>query len=264
VLSYFSLATGSSRTVPRVREMTWIPLLQSYPKTSGYGYRVDPITGAQGSFHGGVDYGVGWGEPLIAPWDGLVTTGYESGAGNWLWVDSGSDRFKSFHHDSFAVSSGTWVAAGTTIAYIDSTGSSTGSHAHLELWENGTRIDPTGYLDRAPLLNHTPGTGDDEMTEDDWNQMRMIISNALVSKFATHSTPTVLFGDDNGQFVIVIKDGRPHRLTFSEPAEVTLAQRVGWVAPQKPENPPAACPVAFDVNDLNEDERRVLYSYPTV
>jgi hypothetical protein len=243
-----------------MRELTWFPLLESYPKTSGYGQRVDPITGAQGSFHGGVDYGAPWGAPLIAPFDGLVTTGYEGGAGNWLWVDNGGDRFKSFHHDSFAVGSGTWVAAGTTIAYIDSTGSSTGSHAHLELWDHGTRIDPTGYLDRAPLLGMTPGG--DEMTEDDWNQMRMIISNALVSKFATHSTPTVLFTGPTGQFVVVMKDGRPHKLGFSEPAEVTLAQRAGWVAPQKPENPPAACPVAFDVANLTAEERRVLDAYP--
>jgi hypothetical protein len=245
-----------------MRELTWFPLLESYGKTSGYGYRVDPITGAQSSFHGGVDYGAPWGVPVIAPWDGLVTTGYESGAGNWLWCDAGSDRFKSFHHDSFAVPSGSWVTAGATIGYIDSTGSSTGSHAHFELWEGPNRIDPTGYLDRAPLLNLTPGG--DEMTEDDWNQMRVIISNALVSKFATHSTPNVLFTDQNGQFTVVLVEGRPHRLGFSEPAEVTLAQRVGWVAPQKPMNPPAASPAAFDVADLTEDERRVLYGYPTV
>jgi len=245
-----------------VRELTYFPLLQSYPKTSGYGYRVDPITGATSSFHGGVDYGVGWGEPLIAPFDGLVTTGYESGAGNWLWIDAGPDRFKSFHHDSFAVGSGTWVTAGTTIAYIDSTGSSTGSHAHLELWEHGNRIDPTGYLDRAPLFG---GHGEeDEMTEDDWNQFRIILSNSLVSKFATHSTPHVLFTDNNGQFTITLVNGVPHRLNMSEPAEVTLAQKTGLIAPQKPMNPPAASPAAFNVDGLTDDERRVLYNYPVV
>jgi len=102
------------------------------------------------------------------------------------------------------------------------------------------------------------------MTDDDWNQMRMIISNALVSKFATHSTPNVLFTDSNGQFTVVLVNGQPHKLGFSEPAEVTLAQRAGWVAPQKPMNPPAACPTAFDVADLTPDERRVLDDYPWV
>lgn len=263
MFKHFSYAMGSSRTVPRgMRELTYFPLLESYPVTSGYGQRVDPITGATGSFHRGVDYGCPHGVPVIAPWDGEVTTGYESGgAGNWSWCVNGADMFKSFHHSEVAVGGG-WVTAGTTIAYIGSTGSSTGAHAHLELWDGGTNIDPTGYLNRAPLYGGA-GTGD-EMTEDDWNKMRSVLSNSIVSKLATHSTPTVLFTDDNGQFVVVLKDGKPHRLTFSEPAEVTLAQRVGWVAPQKPENPPAACPTAFHVNDLSADERRVLYDYPTV
>ena len=244
-----------------MRELDYFPLLESYPKTSGYGSRIDPITGAAGSFHGGVDYGAPWGVPVIAPFDGEVTTGNEAGgAGLWLWVVNGGDMFKSFHHDSFAVHGG-WVTAGTTIAYIDSTGSSTGSHAHLELWENGNRIDPTGYLDRAPLMGLTPG-GDEEMTEDDWNQMRMIISNALVSKFATHSTPGVLFQDAQGQFTVIFVDGKPHRYGFGSPSEVTLAHQAGLIAIQKPLNPPAACPPAVDVSDLTPDERDVLYSYP--
>ena len=246
-----------------MRELTYFPLLESYPKTSGYGQRIDPITGAAGSFHRGVDYGAPYGVPVIAPFDGNVTTGNEpGGAGLWLWVVNGGDMFKSFHHSDFAVSGG-WVTAGTSIAYIDSTGSSTGSHAHLELWENGVNIDPTGYLDRAPLYGHTP-TDEDEMTEDDWNQMRIILSNSLVSKFATHSTPNVLFTDANGQFTLVIKDGRPHRLGMSKPAEVTLLQRVGLIAPQKPMNPPEACPAAIDVNTLTPEERDVLYAYPAV
>lgn len=246
-----------------MRELTYFPLLEAYEKTSGYGTRVDPITGAVGSFHGGVDYGAPWGAPLIAPFDGHVTTGNEpGGAGMWLWVDNGPDRFKSFHHESFAVVAG-WVTAGTTIAYVDSTGSSTGSHAHLELWDNGTRIDPTGYLDRAPLLGHTP-TEEDEMTESDWNQMRIILSNTLASKFATHSTPTALFTGPGGQFALVLKDGRPHRLGMSSPPEVTLLKRVGMICPQKPMNPPAASPDAIDVATLTPDERAVLESYPWV
>jgi len=45
---------------------------------------------------------------------------------------------------------------------------------------------------------------------------------------------------------------------------VTLAQKVGLIAPQKPMNPPAASPSAFNVDDLTDDERRVLYNYPVV
>jgi hypothetical protein len=247
-----------------MRELTYFPLLESFPKTSGYGYRIDPITGAQSSFHRGVDYGAPDGAELIAPYDGHLTTGYESGAGNWLWVDDGNGNlFKSFHHSGFALSGG-WVDAGTLLAWIDSTGSSTGSHAHLELWEWGMNIDPTGYLDRAPLYGGGNQENEDEMTDEDWNQMRSMLNNFLVGKLAMHSTPNVMFTDSNGQFAVVMKDGRPHRFVFSQPAEVTLAQKAGWVAPQKPMNPPEPCPTAFDVNNLTQEERDILYDYPTV
>jgi hypothetical protein len=246
-----------------MRELTFFPLLESYPKTSGYGYRIDPITGAQSSFHRGVDYGAPFGVPVIAPFDGQVTTGYEAGAGNWLWVVNGGDMFKSFHHDHFIITGG-WVTAGTELATIDSTGSSTGSHAHLELWEYGMNIDPTGYLDRAPLFNGGHQENEDEMTDEDWNQMRSMLNNFIVGKLAMHSTPTVLITDDNGQFCIVMKNGRPHRYGMGSPAEVTLAQKMGFVAPQKPVNPPEPCPTAFHVNDLSQEERDILYSYPHV
>lgn len=248
-----------------MRELTYFPLLESYPKTSPWGARIDPITGAVDSWHRGVDYGAPYGVPVIAPFDGFVTTGYESGgAGSWSWVDNGPDRFKSFHHSGFAVVGGP-VAAGTTIAYIGSTGASTGAHAHLELWEGGVNIDPTGYLDRAPLKSGSkPPPPEDEMTDEDWNQMRSILNTMLVGKLALHSTPNVLLTDDRGQFTIVMTDAGPRRYTFGSPAEVTLAQRLGWVAPQKPTTPPAVCPSAFNVAELTPAERDVLYAYPSL
>lgn len=247
-----------------MRELTYFPLLESFPKTSNYGYRIDPITGAQGSFHRGVDYGAPDGACLIAPYDGQVTTGYEAGgAGNWLWVVNGGDMFKSFHHSSFAVTGG-WVTAGTVLAYVDSTGSSTGSHAHLELWEWGINIDPTGYLDRAPLFGGGGQENEDEMTEADWNQMRSMLNNFIVGKLALHSTPNVLIADKNGQFCIVMTNDGPRRYTMGSPAEVTLAQKMGWIAPQKPTSPPEPCPSALDVNTLSQAERDVLYAYPTL
>jgi hypothetical protein len=247
-----------------MRELTWFPLLESYPKTSAWGARVDPITGATSSWHRGVDYGVPYGEPVIAPFDGQVNTGYEDGgAGHWSWLVNGSDMFKSFHHSSVAVAGG-WVSAGTTIAHIGSTGSSTGAHAHLELWEAGTNIDPTGYLDRAPLYGGAskPQPEGDEMTDEDWNHMASLLNTMIVGKLANHTTPRVLISDSNGQFAIVMTDEGPRRYTFGSPAEVTLAQRLGWVAPQKPVSAPNVCPPAVEVSSLTPEERDVLYSYP--
>lgn len=133
-----------------MRELTVFPLPEgTFRRSSGYGYRTNPVTGKPGTFHRGVDYAAPTGTPLYAPFDGVVTVGNEpGGAGQWIWVDSGTDRFKSFHHSAYEVRSGR-VKAGDVIAYIGTTGSSTGPHAHLELWENGRNIDPTPFLDRA-------------------------------------------------------------------------------------------------------------------
>ncbi|HUW00778.1 MAG TPA: M23 family metallopeptidase [Acidimicrobiales bacterium] len=117
--------------------------------TSGYGYR-------WGRMHQGVDYGSPdpgrlpmLRAPVFAPFGGVVTTGSESGAGNWLWVASGGKLFKSFHLDSFAVRNGQRVEAGQLIAYSDNTGASTGSHNHWELWIDGQPIDPQPAIEAA-------------------------------------------------------------------------------------------------------------------
>lgn len=204
-----------------MRELTFFPLLERFPMTSPYGYRIDPITGAQGSFHRGVDYGAPHGAEVVAPFDGEVTTGYEgNGAGNWCWVVNGSDVFKSFHHASHRIYSG-WVAAGTVVAYIDSTGSSTGSHAHIELWERGVNIDPTGFLDRAPLL------GDDNMTEDDWDRMEQIVSakiNEALKLNYTGARALAVDGDPGVYEIVVTGDGDVARRHIPSPDQIKMLQ----------------------------------------
>jgi hypothetical protein len=246
-----------------MRELIWFPMYERWPVTSGYGSRIDPITGAASSFHRGVDYGAPYGEPVIAPFDGQITVGSEpNGAGNWLWCVNGSDMFKSFHHDGYAVTSG-WVNAGTEIAYIGSTGASTGAHAHLELWEGGTNIDPTGYLDRAPLIGGQTGNEDDEMTDEDWNTMRGMLNTAIVGKMAVHSDQRALISGPGGQyFVTVDGDGKLVKTGFRSPDEVNLLKRIGFLAQNKPEHPPTASPPAIEESSLTDGERRALNEIP--
>lgn len=139
-----------------MRELDCFPLPGgTYRRSSGYGYRTNPVTGAKGTFHRGVDYAAAAGTPIYAPFDGLLQTGYEAGgAGNWTNLSNGTDKFKSFHHIRPGRSG--WVKAGEEIANIGTTGSSTGAHGHFELWQNGTVIDPTGFLDRAPIKGSFP------------------------------------------------------------------------------------------------------------
>lgn len=129
-----------------MRSLDAFPLPRSAPKTSPYGPR-------GGRLHAGVDYGVPVGTPVVAPWAGRVSQGFEAaGAGNWIWVvaDSG-DVFKCFHLSGYTVANGAQVAAGQSIARTGNTGASTGPHAHMELHSGGPAhpIDPTPYFDAA-------------------------------------------------------------------------------------------------------------------
>lgn len=187
-----------------MRELTCFPLLERYEMTSGYGSRVDPITGVPGKFHKGVDYGAPYGAAVVAPFDGEVTIGYESGgAGHWCWVVNGPDMFKSFHHASAVVTSG-WVSAGTTVAWIDSTGASTGSHAHFELWEGGTNIDPTGYFERAPLW----GEEEEWMTDEEYNAIIAGVGALLDNRIAQFMSTNLLWQDGDRFYEVLVRDGQ--------------------------------------------------------
>jgi hypothetical protein len=101
-----------------------------------------------------------------------------------------------------------------------------------------------------------------EMTDEDWNHMASLLNTMIVGKLASHTSPQALLSDSHGQFTIRLTDHGPIRYTMHSPAEVTLMQKLGLVAPAKPAAPPAPSPSAFDVNTLSQEERDVLYGYP--
>jgi hypothetical protein len=51
---------------------------------------------------------------------------------------------------------------------------------------------------------------------------------------------------------------------MGSPPEVNLLKRVGWIAVEKPTNPPDPSPGAIEVAALPAEEREVLDSYPWV
>lgn len=103
--------------------------------TSYFGGRIDPLSGRPGN-HGGQDIaGAGVdGQPLYAVVDGYVSQGWDpSGGGNWttLYADNGA-RFGYGHAKAYAPGvNGKRVTAGTVLAYVGTTGASTGSHLHF-------------------------------------------------------------------------------------------------------------------------------------
>ncbi|MDR0960788.1 MAG: peptidoglycan DD-metalloendopeptidase family protein [Propionibacteriaceae bacterium] len=119
--------------------------------TSNYGGRIHPIYGSY-AFHDGLDLGASCGTPAVAAANGVVTDAYyTSGYGNRLFVDNGiingQHIVTSYNHlQGFASSVGQSVSQGETVAYVGTTGASTGCHLHFMVWVNGTLTDPLNYL----------------------------------------------------------------------------------------------------------------------
>lgn len=111
--------------------------------TSPFGWRVHPVTGEY-SFHTGVDIAADEGSIIPALFDGTVIWAEERGGyGNCVLLQHENDRYTLYAHCSaLNVFPGQQVGAGYTIAYIGSTGRSTGPHLHLEYWVNGEYVDP--------------------------------------------------------------------------------------------------------------------------
>lgn len=132
-----------------------LDFMESYPDaspatgyvSSGYGYRTDPFTGLQ-SFHRGLDIANTKGSPLYAAGSGVVTyVGYNGNYGNMIAISHGYgyDTIYS-HNDSNLVEVGDIVTKGDLIAYMGSTGRSTGPHVHFEVHFEGKQINPRKTL----------------------------------------------------------------------------------------------------------------------
>ena len=125
---------------------TW-PCPSSTRITSDYGTRVSPTSGAS-SNHKGIDIGASAGAAIVAAANGTVkAANYSSAAGNYVMIDHGGGLYTVYMHcSSLAVSEGTAVSAGQTIAYVGSTGISTGNHLHFGVSLNGSYVSPWSYL----------------------------------------------------------------------------------------------------------------------
>lgn len=117
------------------------------PITGSFGERTDPFNG-EGAFHTGVDISAPIGEPVIAPADGVVTfADFTNGYGRMMVLEHSHGVTTRYGHLSgFAVAEGQHVHRGETIAYVGSSGRSTGPHLHYEVRINDTPVNPHKYL----------------------------------------------------------------------------------------------------------------------
>jgi len=111
--------------------------------TSGYGWRIHPITGEL-EFHSGVDIAAPSGTPIRPTAGGTVTlAGHYGGYGLCVVIDHGGGLQTLYGHCSeILVYKGEHVEAGQVIARVGSTGTSTGPHLHYEVRKDGVCVDP--------------------------------------------------------------------------------------------------------------------------
>lgn len=125
------------------------PCPSSRTISSDYGYRIHPILGTR-KLHNGIDISAPTGTVIVAASAGtVVAASYSSSMGNYVMIDHGDDLYTIYMHCSgFAVSSGATVKAGQTIAYVGSTGRSTGPHLHFSVRKGGSYMNPWSYVSR--------------------------------------------------------------------------------------------------------------------
>jgi len=100
-------------------------------------------------FHPGIDIANDYGTPIVAAASGTVTAaGWNSGGyGNMVDIDHGNGIWTRYGHaEAVVVTVGETVQKGQLIAYMGSTGFSTGPHVHYEVHANGELVNPILYL----------------------------------------------------------------------------------------------------------------------
>ncbi len=117
------------------------------PITSPFGWRVHPIFGTQ-RYHSGIDIGADYGDIVAAADSGTVAfAGWLGGYGYAVIIEHGRGLSTLYGHNSqLVVGEGQPVRKGQPIAYVGSTGYSTGPHLHFEVRLHGEPTNPLAYL----------------------------------------------------------------------------------------------------------------------
>ncbi len=119
----------------------------SGPVGSGFGFRLDPITG-RAALHTGLDFPADIGTAIHAAASGMVLVSENHAAyGQLLEVDHGNSLITRYAHASkLLVKNGELVKRGQKIAEVGSSGRSTGPHLHFEVLVAGVPQNPSRFL----------------------------------------------------------------------------------------------------------------------
>lgn len=119
------------------------PLKELKRISSGFGDRTDPFTG-QTRFHHGMDIAANQGTPVYPASSGkVIFSGTKGGYGNMVEILHDDGLVTRYGHNAEnTVKEGDIVSPSQPIAYVGSTGRSTGPHLHFEVLRNGKALDP--------------------------------------------------------------------------------------------------------------------------
>jgi len=116
--------------------------------SSPFGIREHPLTGMR-EFHPALDIKAEPGTPVKTTADGVVSyAGWTKGSGNLVAIEHGFGYSTYYAHNSrLTVKAGRRVHRGEVIAFVGSTGTTTGPHCHYEIREDGKPLDPKNFLE---------------------------------------------------------------------------------------------------------------------
>ena len=116
--------------------------------SSGFGYRIDPFGKRSSRRHNGVDFAGKPDSPIVVTADGVVRhAGWVPSYGQAILVDHGFGYSTLYAHTTaIQVKAGDVVKRGDKIATMGSSGRSTGTHLHYEVWKDGQAVNPSNYF----------------------------------------------------------------------------------------------------------------------
>lgn len=187
-----------------------MPFESGFRIASPFGYRTDPITGEEHSWHGGVDL-VGNDRNVRSVIGGRVLQSRMAenlGDGNrtWEWGNyvsvAGDDNRVIYycHLEARAVEAGQRVSEGQIIGIEGTTGRSTGIHLHFEVRDvNAQQLDPCAYLGIPNVVGFVwdTDTERDDPEPEPWEAQCHAWSRDAVEWAITRG---ILQGDGNGNY----------------------------------------------------------------
>ena len=103
------------------------------------------------TYHSGMDYAGGLGQPITAPAAGIVVfAGPLVVCGNATYIYHGWGVYSGICHQSaIKVTVGQMVQQGDLIGLVGNTGRILGPNLHWEIWVNGVTVNPMGWLNQV-------------------------------------------------------------------------------------------------------------------